>query len=111
MFQTIKFDIFQSRFPICRDSHAPRMPPVSAPFNLAIASHPHPVFRFRLSTYSAAARSVSPPSNVSIVFEETTLADLVEANGKTSEEDEDCEDEDCEEEDEADGGDVPDVRT
>ena len=35
----------------------------------------------------------------------------MEANGKTSEEDEDCEDEDCDDEDEVDGGDVSDGRT
>nr|XP_022308034.1 uncharacterized protein LOC111114038 [Crassostrea virginica] len=55
--------------------------------------------------------SVSPPRKVSIVCEETSLADLVEANGKTSEEDEDCEDEDCDDEDDVDGGDVFDGRT
>ena len=87
------------------------MPPVGAPFNFA--SHPHPV----LFSDSASPHiqqqlgSVSPRSNVSIVWEETSLADLVEVNGKTSEENEDCEDEDCEDEDEVDGGDVPDVRT
>ena len=68
------------------------------------------VFRFHLSTYSAAARSVFSPREISVVCEETSLADLVEF-GKASEENEDCDDGDCDDDCEMDSGDVSDGRT